>query len=93
MEERGSRISAAKQRAFDAKQKLAIAAAAAFVTVAWLAWASHPGKSASSASPNQRSFDQDGAFFQSDDDFGGFDSFGGIAPSGGGTPQVQTSVS
>ena len=96
-EQQPSRIAEAKRRASAAKQKLGIAAAAAFVAVAGLAWGSHPGStssasSAGSTSAGQSSIDDD-TYFEQDDDFGGFDSFGSIAPSGGTAPQVQTHVS
>ena len=79
-----------------AKQKLGMAAAASFVALAGLAWASHPGATASVSSGGSTSADQsstDDSTFQENDDFGGLDSFGSIAPSGGATPQVQTHVS
>ena len=92
-EQRPSRIAEAKQRALDAKQKLGFGAAAAFVAVVGLAWASHPGSSSGSpASSDQGSAESD-SFFEEDDDFGGFDTFRSIAPSGSGTPQAQTHVS
>ncbi len=101
-EQSGSRIAEARRRAVDAKRKLAFGAAAAFVAIAGLAWASHPGSSVSGANGtlsgggtfdrNGMSSDDDG-FFEEDDDFGGFDSFGGIAPSGKVAPQAQTHVS
>jgi len=96
MPDQPSRIAEAKRRALAAKQKLAVGAAAAFVALAGLAWASHPGSSssASSASAGQSSSNDD-SIFEEDDDFGGLGSFdsGSIAPSGGATPQAQTHVS
>jgi len=95
-EQQPSRITEAKRRALAAKQKLGVAAAAAFVAVAGLAWASHPGSTASASSGGSTSADQsstDDSTFEQNDDFGGFDSFGSIAPSGGATPQAQTHVS
>ena len=95
-EQQASRIAEAKNRALAAKQKLGPTAAAAFVAVAGLAWASHPGTT-SSASSGSTSVDQtsadDDSTFEQEDDFGGFDSFGSIAPSGGSAPQAQTHVS
>ncbi len=93
MSEQGrSRIADARRRVSGAKQRLGIAAAATFVAAFGLAWASHPGASSSSTSVSGSAADDD-AFFESDDDFGGFDSFGSIAPSTGAAPQVQTHVS
>ena len=95
-EQQPSRIEEARQRALDAKQKLGVAAAAAFVAILGLAWASHPGSSSGSpsgAAADQSSFEENGSFLEQDDDFGGFDSFGSIAPSGSDTPQAQTHVS
>ncbi len=95
-EQQASRIGEAKRRALDAKQKLGVAAAAAFVAILGLAWASHPGSSSGSsagAAADQSSSDQNDSFLAEDDDFGGFDSFGSIAPSGGAAPQAQTHVS
>ena len=96
-EQQPSRIAEAKRRALAAKQKLGVAAAAAFVAVAGLAWASHPGSTSSAASAGSTSSDQsstdDSSSFEESDDFGGFDSFGSVAPSGGAAPQVQTHVS
>jgi hypothetical protein len=93
MTSRGSsRISDAKQRAFDAKQKLAAAAVAGFVAVAWLAWSSHPGNSATATPSGDGSLHRRDTLLD-DDGFDGFDSFGSIAPSGGVSPQVQTGVS
>jgi hypothetical protein len=95
--ERGeSRIAEARRRALEAKQKLGVAAGAAFVAIAGLAWASHPGSStaAGSTSADQSSVTADGSSSaEQNDDFGGFNSFGSIAPSGGATPQAQTHVS
>jgi hypothetical protein len=96
--ERGeSRIAEARRRALDAKQKLCVAAAAAFVAIVGLAWASHPGSSsaAASTSTDQSSVtaDDSSSAAEQDDDFGVFNSFGSIAPSGGATPQAQTHVS
>lgn len=97
MNKQPSRIEEAKQRALDAKQKLGVAAAAAFVGIVGLAWASHPGSSSASsaatAAANQNTFDEGGAFSEQDDDFEGFNSFDSIAPSGGSVPQAQTHVS
>ena len=96
-EQGSSRIAAARQRAFAAKQRLAIVATASFVAVAALAWASHPGKSSSSSTlSSDATVDQSGTYFDEesdDDDFGGFDAFSAIAPSNGVAPQVQTGVS
>lgn len=95
----GSRIAAAKQRTSDAKRTLVVGAVGAFVGAVGLAWASHPGSSASATSGagDTASVGQDeGAFFfgeDDEDDFGGFNSSGSIAPSGGAAPQVQTHVS
>ena len=91
-----SRIAEAKRRALAVKQELA-AAAAAFVAIGGLAWASHPGStpsasSAGSTAADQSTSDENDSSLEGDD-FGGFDSFGSIAPSGGATPQVQTHVS
>ena len=93
--ERVSRIAEAKARALGAKQKLVAAAAAAFVAVFGLAWASHPGSSSSSGatSLDQRPFDEGDSVGEESDDFGGFDSFDSIAPSSGSQPQGQTHVS
>jgi hypothetical protein len=93
--EQVSRIADAKARALSAKQKLVAVAAASFVALVGLAWASHPGSSSSSssASLDQGSGDQAGSFGEESDDFGGFDSFDSIAPSGGSQPQAQTHVS
>jgi hypothetical protein len=95
--ERGeSRIAEARRRALDAKQKLCVAAAAAFVAIVGLAWASHPGSSsaAASTSADQSSVTaDDSSSSEQDDDFGGFNSFGSIASSGSATPQAQTHVS
>jgi len=98
MTEQPSRIEDAKQRALDAKQKIGIAAAAAFVGIFGLAWASHSGSpsasSAGASATNQSTFDEGGSpSAQDDNDFGGFNSFGSIAPSGGAAPQAQTHVS
>jgi hypothetical protein len=95
-EQQPSRIAEAKSRALAAKQKLGMAAAASFVAVAGLAWASHPGSTSSASSAGSTSADPsstDDSTFEQDDDFGGFDSFGSMAPSGGATPQAQTHVS
>jgi hypothetical protein len=96
-EQQPSRIAEAKRRALAAKQKLGMAAAAVFVAVAGLAWASHPGSTSSASSAGSTSADQsstdDDSTSEESDDYGGFDSFGSIAPSGGATPQVQTHVS
>jgi len=89
-----SRIAEARRRAYDAKQRLALGAVAAFVAVAGLAWASHPGSKATASDAS--SVDQDGWLVEPQDDgddFGGFDSFGGLAPSGGAAPQAQSHVS
>ena len=96
MQEQPSRIAEAKRRALAAKQRLGVAAAAAFVAVAGLAWASHPGSTSSASPAGSTSADQsstDESTLEEEDDFGGFDSFGSIAPSGGATPQAQTHVS
>jgi hypothetical protein len=96
-ERQHSRIAEAKRRALAAKQKLGVAAAAAFVAIGALAWASHPGASTSASTAGSASVDQsstdDDTYLEEDDDFGGFDSFGSIAPSGGSAPQAQTHVS
>ena len=93
--DRVSRIGEAKARALGAKQKLVAAAAAAFVTVFGLAWASHPGSSSSSGatSVDHGTFDEGDSVGEESDDFDGFDSFDSIAPSGGSQPQAQTHVS
>ena len=94
-EQAGSRIAAAKQRAADVKRTLVVGAAAAFVGVIGLAWASHPGSSsATSGTSDATSEDQDQGFFfgEDDDDFEGFPS-SSIAPSGESAPQAQTHVS
>ena len=87
-----SRIADARRRASGAKQRLGVAAAATFVAAFGLAWASHPGASASSAAVTDTAANDD-SFFEADDEFGAFDSFGSLAQSGGATPQVQTHVS
>jgi hypothetical protein len=95
-EQQPSRIAEAKRRALAAKQKLGLAAAATFVAVAGLAWASHPGSTSSASSAASTSADQSStanSTLEEDDDFGGFDSSSSIAPSGGATPQAQTHVS
>ena len=97
-EQQPSRIAEAKRRALAAKQTLGLAAAAAFVAVAELAWASHPGATSSASSAGSTSADQsststDDSTSEESDDFGGFDSFDSIAPSGGAAQQAQTHVS
>jgi hypothetical protein len=97
-EQQPSRIAGAKRRALAAKQKLGLAAAATFVAVAGLAWASHPGSTSSASSAGSTSADQsststDDSTSEESDDFGGFDSSSSIAPSGGAAPQGQTHVS
>lgn len=100
MSEQGeSRIAEARRRASDAKQKLGIAAAAGFVAVLGLAYASHPGESTSSTAPATGTTVDQGRLTQSDDfeqdddfDFGSGSS-GSIAPSTGAAPQAQTHVS
>jgi len=94
---RESRIEEARRRAFEAKQKLGLAAVTAFVAIVGLAYVSHPGSStpasiATGADANEAS-DGTSSAFDDSDDFGGFDSFGSIAPSGGSAPQAQTHVS
>lgn len=98
MTEKPSRIEEAKQRALDAKQKLGVSAAAAFVGIVGLAWSSHPGSSSASSAgttaTSQNTFDESDSFSEDDDEsFGDFNSFDSIAPSGGFVPQVQTHVS
>ena len=92
-----SRIAEAKRRALAVKQKLGVTAAAAFVAIGGLAWASHPGSTSSASSARSTAADQstsaENDSFLEGDDFGGFDSFGSIAPSGGATPQVQSHFS
>ena len=92
-----SRIAEAKRRALAVKQKLGVAAAAAFVASALSRGRATPGRRprhprAGSTAANQSTSDENDSSLEGDD-FGGFDSFGSIAPSGGATPQVQTHVS
>jgi hypothetical protein len=82
-----SRIEDARRRASRAKRALGVGAAAGFLAVAGLAYASHPGASATSATSTDDSTVQvqDDSTF----DFGS----GSLAPSSGVQPQAQTSVS
>jgi hypothetical protein len=83
-----TRIQAARQRAADARRKLAIFAAAAFVTTFALAAASHGGTSRPSdaaSAVEQPATTPDASQF----DFGSPD----VGPSGGDEPQLQTRTS
>jgi hypothetical protein len=85
-----SRIGDARRRAAGAKKKLTVAAAASFVAATFLAYLSHSGTSAGSASTRSTASSGQGDLATESDEFGFAP--GSIAPSSG-TPQVQTHVS
>jgi hypothetical protein len=89
-EQSRSRIDEARARAATVKRRIAAVAGAAFVVALGLAYASHPGDTASASSAGA---DEGGTFVEQDDDAFEFGFSDSIAPSVGGAPQVRTSVS
>jgi hypothetical protein len=89
-ERSGSRIEEARSRASAAKRRIGVVAAAGFVALVGLAYASHPGTASSSGAVSAGRSDDSLAESQGQFDFG---YYGSSAPASGAAPQVQTSVS